>query len=146
MAGSSKYYIVEASALPEVFLKVAESKQLLSSGECQTVGEATRRMGISRSAFYKYKDAIAPLQNLMAGRILTFQMVLRDKAGVLSSILSIFADSGANILTINQSIPQNGCAMVTITAETTDLRCAVETLLRELEHTNGVVRAEIIAG
>ena len=146
MAGNSKYYSVEASALPEVFLKVAETKQLLSSGECQTVGEATRRMGISRSAFYKYKDAIAPLQNLMAGRILTFQMILRDKAGVLSSILSIFADSGANILTINQSIPQNGCAMVTITAETTDLDCPVETLLHQLEQTAGVVRAEILAG
>lgn len=83
MAVNSKFYIVEASALPEVFLKVAETKQLLSSGECQTVGEATRRMGISRSAFYKYKDSIAPLQNLMAGRILTFQMLLKDKAGVL---------------------------------------------------------------
>lgn len=146
MAGNSKYYIVEAAALPEVFLKVAETKQLLSSGECQTVGEATRRMGISRSAFYKYKDAIAPLQNLMAGRILTFQMLLKDQAGVLSSILFIFADSGANILTINQSIPQNGCAMVTITAETTELHCPVEELLRQVERTSGVVRAEIVAG
>jgi len=146
MAGNSKYYIVEATALPEVFLKVAETKQLLSSGECQTVNDATKRTGISRSAFYKYKDSIAPLQNLMAGRILTFQMLLQDRAGVLSGILSIFAESGANILTINQSIPQNGCAMVTITAETTELRCPVEALLREVEHTGGVVRAEIIAG
>ena len=146
MAGNSKYYIVEASALPEVFLKVAETKQLLSSGECQTVGEATRHMGISRSAFYKYKDAIAPLQNLMAGRILTFQMVLRDKAGVLSSILSIFADSGANILTINQTIPQNGCAIVTITAATTELSCPVEMLLHNVEQASGCVRAEIVAG
>ena len=105
MANSSKYYIVEAAALPEVFLKVVETKQLLSSGECQTVGEATRRMGISRSAFYKYKDAIAPLQNLMAGRILTFQMLLQHRAGILSTILTIFSDSGGNILTINQSIP-----------------------------------------
>ena len=143
---TSKYYIVEASALPEVFLKVAEAKQLLSSGECQTVNEAAKRTGISRSAYYKYKDAIAPLQNLMAGRILTFQMLLRDKAGVLSSILSIFADSGANILTINQSIPQNGCAWVTITAETTELNCSVEELLRQVERTGGVVRAEISAG
>lgn len=146
MANSSKYYIVEAAVLPEVFLKVVETKQLLSSGECQTVGEATRRMGISRSAFYKYKDAIAPLQNLMAGRILTFQMLLQHRAGILSTILTIFSDSGGNILTINQSIPQNGCAMVTITAETTDLQCTVEELLRRVERTSGVVRAEISAG
>ena len=146
MPQSSKFFIVEASALPEVFLKVAEAKQLLSSGECQTVGEATRKTGISRSAFYKYKDAIAPLQNLMAGRILTFQMLLQDRAGVLSHILSIFAGSGANILTINQSIPQNGCAVVTISAETTELHCPVESLLHEVEQAFGVVRAEIVAG
>lgn len=146
MAQESKFFIVEANALPEVFLKVAEAKRMLSSGECQTVGEATRKTGISRSAFYKYKDAIAPLQNLMAGRILTFQMLLQDRSGVLSHILSIFADSGANILTINQTIPQNGCAVVTISAETTELFCPVETLLHRVEEASGVVRAEIVAG
>ena len=142
----SKFYIVEASALPEVFRKVAEAKQMLSSGECQTVGEAARKTGISRSAFYKYKDAIAPLQNLMAGRILTFQLLLRDRAGVLSSILTIFADSGANILTINQTIPQNGTAVVTVSAETTELRFRVEEVLHRLEQAPGVIRAEIVAG
>ena len=146
MAKESKFYIVEASALPEVFLKVAAAKELISSGECHTVGEATRRTGISRSAFYKYKDAIAPMQNLMAGRILTFQMLLQDRAGVLSYILSIFAESGANILTINQTIPQNGCAIVTITAATTELHCPVESLLHRVEQASGCVRAEIVAG
>lgn len=67
-------------------------------------------MEISRSAFYKYRDSIAPFQNLMAGRIITFQLVLLDQAGLLSGILSIFAACGANILTINQSIPTSGCS------------------------------------
>ena len=71
MANSPKYYIVEASALPEVFLKVAEAKRLLSTGEATTVNEATRMTDISRSAFYKYRDAILPFQNLMTGRIIT---------------------------------------------------------------------------
>lgn len=146
MAATSKFYIVEASALPEIFLKVAEAKQLLFTGECRTVGEAAKATGISRSAFYKYKDAIAPMQNLMAGRILTFQLLLQDRAGVLSSILSVFAKSGANILTINQSIPQNSCAYVTITAETTELQESVEDLLRRVEQADGVVHAEIVAG
>ena len=146
MANSSKYYIVEAAALPEVFLKVVETKQLLSSGECQTVGEATRRMGISRSAFYKYKDAIAPLQNLMAGRILTFQMLLQHRAGILSTILTIFSDSGGNILTINQSIPTGGRAMVTISAETSNLNCNIEALTQQIAERTGVVKADCVAG
>ena len=120
-----KYYIVEAKALPEVFLKVAEAKWLLETGEATTVNEAARATGISRSAFYKYRDAIAPFQNLMAGRILTFQFILRDVTGLLSSILTIFAQFGANILTINQTIPTNGCASVTLSAETTNMSSGV---------------------
>ena len=78
MAQLPKYYIVEAKALPEVFLKVAEAKWLLETGEVATVNDAARATGISRSAFYKYRDSISPFQNLMAGRILTFQLLLRD--------------------------------------------------------------------
>ena len=141
-----KYYIVEAKALPEVFLKVAEAKWLLETGEVSTVNEATHATGISRSAFYKYRDAIAPFQNLMAGRILTFHFLLRDVTGLLSSILSIFAQFGANILTINQTIPTNGCASVTISAETTNMSSGVEDMLRSLEAIDGVLKAEILAG
>lgn len=141
-----KYYIVEAKALPEVFLKVAEAKWLLETGEVNTVNEAAKATGISRSAFYKYRDAIAPFQNMMAGRILTFQFLLRDVTGLLSSILTIFAQSGANILTINQSIPTNGCASVTISAETTNMTEGVEEMVRALSVITGVLKAEILAG
>lgn len=146
MANSPKYYIIEASALPEVFLKVAEAKRLLDTGEASTVNEATRQTGISRSAFYKYRDAILPFQNLMNGRILTFQLMLYDEPGVLSSILSVFAAREANILTINQTIPTNGCALVVITAETSEMAVSLEELLRELESTTGVIKAEVLAG
>ena len=105
MEQSPKYYIVEAAALPEIFQKVAEAKRMLETGETDKVNVAAQAVGISRSAFYKYRDAIAPFQNLMAGRIITFQIMLKDKAGILSEILTIFANCGANILTINQSIP-----------------------------------------
>lgn len=146
MDNEPKYYIVEASALPEIFLKVAEAKRLLSTGEVATVGEAAKAVGISRSAFYKHRDNILPFQNLMAGRIITFQISLRDKMGVLSTILSIFTQYGANILTINQTIPINGCAAVTVSAETNQLKCSLELLLSALRMTTGVIRAEILAG
>lgn len=146
MAANPKYYIIESSALPEVFLKVAEAKRLLDTGEAATVNDAARRTGISRSAFYKYRDSILPFQNLMAGRIITFQLMLHDEPGVLSTILTIFAQCGANILTINQTIPTNGCASVTVSAETGELLLPLEELLRKLRTTAGVVRAEVLAG
>ena len=143
---NEKFYIVAADALPEVFLRVAEARRMLQVGEADTVGEAACKAGISRSAFYKYKDAVQPFQNMKAGRIITFQMMLKDKAGVLSAILSIFANNGANILTINQSIPTGGRAMVTISAETGNLTCSLEELVHTISQTQGVVKAEMVAG
>ena len=141
-----KFYIVDAAALPEVFLRVAEVKRMLATGETDKVSEATRRVGISRSAFYKYKDCILPFQNMMAGRIITFQVLLQDTAGLLSQLLQTFSQAGANILTINQTIPTNGVATITISAETMQLSCPVEELLNQLATQKGVYKAEILAG
>ena len=146
MATEPKYYIVEASALPEVFLKVAEAKRLLSVGEASTVNEATRITDISRSAFYKYRDAVLPFQNMMTGRIITFQLLLHDAPGILSNILTMFAEYNANIITINSIVPTNGCAVVTISAETMDLTIQLEELLQKMRSTASVIKAEILAG
>ena len=141
-----KYYLVSAEALPEVFIKVAEAKRMLQVGEADTVGEAARLVGISRSAFYKYKDAVQPFQNMRAGHIITFYALLKDIPGVLSNYLSIFANSGANILTINQTITTNGCAGVTISAETSDMVEGLEELMARASSAEGVLKFEIMAG
>lgn len=146
MANEPKYYIVEASALPEVFLKVAEAKRLLSTGEATTVNEATRLTGISRSAFYKYRDSVLPFQNMMKGRIITFQLLLQDEPGMLSDLLEIFADRQANIMTINSIVPTNGCAVVTISADTIGLTIQLEEFLRQMRGVPGVIKAEVLAG
>ena len=146
MANNPKYYIIEASALPDVFLKVAEAKRLLETGEISTVNEAARRTGISRSAFYKYRDTILPFQNMMTGRIITFQLMLHDEKGVLSAILACFAKWHANILTINQTIPTNGCAGVTISAETSEMSESLDAMIARVGAAEGVLKFEVLAG
>ena len=146
MPTKPKYYIVEASALPEVFLKVAEAKRLLSTGEASTVNEATRMTDISRSAFYKYRDAVLPFQNMMSGRIITFQFMIHDTPGLLANMLDIFPECNANIQTINSVMPTNGTSLLTITAETTDLNVSLEEMLRKLRAFPGVIKAEVLAG
>ena len=144
-----KFYLVAADALPEVFLRVAEAKRMLQVGEAATVGDAARQVGISRSAFYKYKDAVQPFQNMHAGHIITFYALLKDNPGVLSNYLSIFANSGANILTINQTIPTNGCAGVTISAETGDMSEELDDLMTRAaaaEHDDVIRRFHIFNG
>ena len=146
MGTPTKFYIVAADALPEIFVKVAEAKRMMQTGEADTVGEAARRVGISRSAFYKYKDSVQPFSNMKTGHIITFYTMLKDNPGVLSNVLSIFAGSGANILTINQSIPTNGCAAVTISAETSDMELSIDELMERVSAVEDVIRFEILAG
>ena len=101
---------------------------------------------ISRSAFYKYRDAVLPFQNMMTGRIITFQLLLHDERGQLAEILNIFTEANANILTINSIVPTNGTAVVTISAETMDLTISLEEVLHRLSEARGVVKAEVLAG
>ena len=142
----ARYYLVEADMLPEIFLRVMEAKELLQTGGAATVAEAVAKTGISRSAFYKYKDAISPFRDLKYGNILTFLVLLRDEPGALSRVLEVFASGGVNILTINQSIPVNGAANVTVSAETGNMTVEMEELLARLRDLPATVKAEILAG
>ena len=96
---------------------------------------------ISRSAFYKYRDAILPFQNMMAGRIITFQFLLYDKPGMLSVILNVFTENKANIMTINSIVPTGGMAVVTISAEIMDASIQLEDLLYKIRQCQGVIKA-----
>jgi chorismate mutase len=136
---------VEASALPEVFLKVAEAKRLLSTGEASTVNEAARITGISRSAFYKYRDSVLPFQNMMTGRIITFQLLLHDEPGVLSGLLMAFAAHGANILTITQNLPIQSVAHVVMLLDLSHVKGSAEVLMDKLNAIEGVSGAHTIA-
>ena len=145
MAREIKYYIVAANALPEIFVKVAEAKRMMQTGEADTVGAATKQVGISRSAFYKYKDAVQPFNDMKAEHIITFYCMLKDNTGVLSSVLSVFATSGANILTINQNIPSDGVAAVTVSIRMTDVTLEEEQLIQRLRALKGVVRVSKVS-
>ena len=146
MSGMAKYFIVEASAMPEIYRKVAQAKNLLETGEETTVNAAARAVGISRSAFYKYKDAVRPFHDMLHGRIVTMQLLLRDEPGALSGVLNVLAGTGINVLTINQNLPVHGCAVVTVTAETSQLSLTMEEVMRQAGGTAGVLKCEILAG
>ena len=128
----SKYFVVKQRAVPEVLSKVVEAKRLLESERVSTVQEATDRVGISRSSFYKYKDDVFPFHDNAKGKTITFMIQMDDEPGLLSDVLHIVADYQANILTIHQSIPINGIASLTLSVEilpnTGDLSSMVEAI------------------
>ena len=132
MAQKQKYYVVTGKAGPEVLLKVVEAKRLLDSGRGSTVQEATDQVGISRSSFYKYKDDIFPFHENAKGKTITLMMQMEDEPGALSEVLRVVADYRANILTIHQSIPVGGIALLTLSVEilpaTGDLSQMIESI------------------
>ena len=140
-----KYYIVESSALQEIFHKVAEAKRMLETGEAFTVGDATRRAEVSRSAFYKYRDAVHPLYENTRGKTVTISMNLDHTRGLLSSVLNSIASEGASILTINQTIPINNIANVTVTIETNEMQGELGRLMTRIEGLAGVQSLRIVA-
>ena len=145
MNTNPKYYIVEASALPEIFLKVAEAKRLLATGEANTVNEAAKMTDISRSAFYKYRDSVRPFHSMNTSSIITFQFLLRDEPGALNHILGFFAQHRANLVTVNSMAPSNGCAVVTVAADTSETQATLEEMLQQFQHTEGIIKAEVLS-
>ncbi len=139
------YYIVNSQALPEILLKVVETNKLLKLGKAKTINEAVIMTGISRSAFYKYKDSIAPFYEMSKEKIITLYAVLKDEPGVLSNLLNLFTKAGMNILTINQNIPINGIANITISVQTGNMRVKLDTLIEKVRQNNGVIKFEIMA-
>ena len=137
--------LVEKNVLPEVFPKVLEAKQYLMNGQAANTSEAVRMAGISRSVFYKYKDAVYPYNKRTLGGIVTIQVVLFDRPGVLMALISAFYKLGANILTINQNIPVNGRALVSISARVDNMEGSVEELLSLLQKVDGVQTIENIS-
>ena len=145
MDKDKNFFIIEKSVLPEIFIRVMEVKNLLESGRETVVQDAVARVGISRSAFYKYRDYIFPLYENTRGKTVTMALNLDDTKGLLSSVLNGIAEAGANILTINQTIPINGIANVTITIETNNMHCGLGDLMKTMENTAGVRSSKIIA-
>ena len=143
--GERRFLLVDSSALPDVFLKVLQAKELLASGSVSNISTAARQAGISRSAFYKYRDAVHPLYENTRGKTVTISMNLDHTRGLLSSVLNSIASEGASILTISQTIPINNIANVTVTIETNEMQGELGRLMTRIEGLAGVQSLRIVA-
>jgi chorismate mutase len=141
---SKKYYIVDKNILPEAILKTAIVKELLAKGEVFTVNEAVKKVGISRSAFYKYRQGIFPFYEASKEKIITVSLILEHKTGVLSEVLNTVAQMQGNILTINQGIPLQNIANATLSIDTKDIKDDLDNLVTKLHHLSGVKKVEIV--
>lgn len=139
-----KYFVVRERAVPEVLLKVVEAKRLIDASKVQTVQEATEQVGISRSSFYKYKDDIFPFHEQARGKTITFIIQMDDEPGLLSVVLQTIARFHGNILTIHQSIPINGVAMLTLSVDILPGEGDAEAMVDDIESRDGIHYLKIL--
>ena len=141
----NRFYVVKEQAVPEVLLKVVEAKKLLDSGRAHTVNEAADQVGISRSSFYKYKEDIFEFHEHSQGTTITLTFQMEDEPGLLSDVLKIIAQFGANILTIHQSIPINGVASLSLSIQVLPTTGDVSDMLEAMESQKGVRNVKLLA-
>lgn len=140
----NKYYIVDEGILPEAILKTAQIKELLAKNQHLTVNEAVERIGLSRSAFYKYRDGVFPFYEATREKIITLEITLEHQAGVLSHCLDLIAKAKGNVLTINQGLPFQAMARATVAFETAEMIVNLEVLLDQLYEISGVLKIEVV--
>ncbi len=145
MKETTGYYVVKQKAVPEVLLKVVEAKRLVESGKALSVQEAVDEVGISRSSFYKYKDDIFPFHDNAQGTTITLTFQMDDETGLLSDVLKIVVDCGANILTIHQSIPISGVASLSLSVQVLPTTSDVSEMIEAMETKPGVHHVKILA-
>jgi chorismate mutase len=139
-----KYYLVREDMLPEAVQKTMLVKELLAQGKAKTVNEAVEQVGLSRSAFYRYKDGVFPLSRMDRERIVTISMELEHRSGMLSKVLALIAGLEGNVLTINQTIPLQGMANVVISVDTSMMGEKFGELIDTLMRQEGVNRPRIV--
>ncbi|WP_035294190.1 ACT domain-containing protein [Clostridium sp. KNHs214] len=141
----SKYFIIDEKVLPEVFAKVVELKELLYIGKVKDISEGVKVVGISRSTYYKYKDFVFSLSESVKGQKVTIGLLLENQKGTLSGILDEIARHNGNILTINQDIPINNAANVTVTFNISDMDVEMNKLLEGINNLKNVLKVSLIA-
>ena len=139
------YLVVNEKVLPEVYRKVILANELIRSGEVPSTSEAVKQAGISRSVYYKYRDAVFPYVKKNTNTILTVQVTLLDQPGVLLNLLAFFYEAKANILTVNQNIPVKGRAFVSVSARIDRIIESKDSFLEGLGQVEGVIKIDSIS-
>ncbi|MUK86985.1 ACT domain-containing protein [Ornithinibacillus sp. L9] len=145
MKGREQFYLVRSDVLPESIKKTIEIKNMLERGKVKTINEATKQVDLSRSAYYKYKDAVFPFQAMVKEKIITLFFHLEDRTGTLSKLLNIVATAGCNVLTIHQTIPIQGKANVTLSLDISQIDEHIDKLIHNLKQLEFVEQVSILS-
>ena len=131
MDNRNEFYIVAADVLPEALKKTAQIKALLSQNSNLTINEAADKVGLSRSAFYKYRESIFSYNKMNKERIVTLIVTAADEISVLAECLQIITEMDGQILTVNRGLPIQDTSKATLVIDTKNMKQEIETLVEK---------------
>ena len=137
------YLVVNSDLLPPVFSGVIKAKKLLAEGIATNTSQAAKMAGISRSAFYKYRDYVFEFEDVNHTTV-NLSAVLTDRVGVFSALTSVLYENGANIITVTQGLPVNGTAAVSLTVGTDNVKISLDELLSKLKSADGIISVKAV--
>ncbi len=146
MKEQPNYIVVDTAVLPEIFGKVLEVKKLVAERTERSFSSACKRVEISRSAFYKYRDCVFAYDDKMTQQIVNLSVTLRDEAGALSNVLTALSEMHANILTVNQNIPVDGVALVSISLKMGSAEVNPMKIKQAVSALTSVVEVRLLSG
>ncbi len=139
-----KYLIINKKVLPDYFEKVVDAKNLVEHGF--DVSSAVKKVGISRSTYYKYKDYVfTPNEDTTRGKRAIISLLLKNEKGALYEVLNDLLLVNVNVLSITQSPIINHKASVELTIDTGDMLETIEQLLHRLSDMDGVLNVRLVA-
>ena len=134
-----KFYLVKRDALPEVFSKVMQVKEGIKTKKYPSVNQASKAVGLSRSAYYKYRNSVFSYQGSDLAAIDVFQLLIAVDLISLDRVLFFFSELDFYLLSFQQTpISYGTCSVQVICRKNT--REKIRRLLAKLENTSGLIK------
>ena len=141
-----KFFLIREDVLPESVVKTLKIKEALKQDPDMSIFEAVKQFDLSRSAFYKYRDTIFPVEEKMqTTKEFTLILYVNDVVGMLANVLNKLSTWHLSVLTIHQSIPMKNRATITLSLDATDTDLERDDVVDLLKEIDNVTKVELIS-
>ncbi|UDI78096.1 ACT domain-containing protein [Staphylococcus taiwanensis] len=141
-----KFYLIREDVLPESVVKTLKIKDALKNNSELSIYEAVKMFNLSRSAFYKYRETIFPVdEKMLDHREFTLILYVNDVVGTLAQVLNTVSNLELSVLTIHQSVPMEEKATITLSLSAKDTSLSIDEIIVTLRNIEHVSKVELIS-
>ena len=141
-----KFYLIREDVLPESVIKTLKVKDALKNNSNLSIYDAVKQFNLSRSAFYKYRETIFPVdEKILDQREFTLILYVNDIVGMLAQVLNAISQLQLSVLTIHQSVPIEDKATITLSLNARNPNLSIDEVIESLREINHVTKVDLIS-